>query len=124
MLAHQPIILIGEPDRPTIRLYQRALRGVFGVIAAPDAATVEQLLQSEPLAALVLEPALFAIPAWEQLAAVSQICAERGIALVICSTQDERRRYAELGVAAYLLKPTLPAVLRETLRQVLGVERS
>jgi DNA-binding response OmpR family regulator len=124
MPSHQPLVLIGEPDRATFTLYQRALEGEFGVIAAPDAAMLERLLRSEPLAALVLEPAIFAIPAWEQAAAAGQICAERGIALVICSTQDERRRSVELGAVAYLLKPALPTALRETLRKVLGVERS
>jgi DNA-binding response OmpR family regulator len=122
MPIHQQIVLIGEPDQATFELYQRALCGAFGVIAASNAVMVEQLLRTEPLAALVLELAIFSTSSWEQVALVGHICAERNIVLVICSTQDERRRCAGLGAAAYLLKPTLPATLLSTLQRVLDVE--
>jgi DNA-binding response OmpR family regulator len=114
------VVLLSEPDPATNELYQRALRSAFEVIAAPDQRSIVHLLRTRSVTALVLEPALFDIPIWEQLAQIGEICAERGIPLVICSTLDERRRGIELGAVAYLVKPTLPATLLHTLRQVLG----
>jgi DNA-binding response OmpR family regulator len=116
---HPSIVVIGEPDQATSALYQRTLGGVFTVLAAHDDVTILELLRSHPVAAVVIEPALFAANSWEQLQTVGRACAEAGTALVICSTQDERRKGRDLGAAAYLVKPTLPATLLETLRQLL-----
>lgn len=79
-----------------------------------------ELLRTTPIAALVLEPAIFAAPGWDGLATISHMCAALGIPLIVCSTLDERRRGIALGAAAYLVKPTLPATLVATLRQVIG----
>jgi DNA-binding response OmpR family regulator len=119
MTATDRVVLIGEPDQATSELYQRALHAAFDVITAPDEDTLLHLLRTLPIAALVLEPAIFAARGWERLAAISCVCAERAIPLVVCSTLDERRRGIGLGVAAYLVKPTLPATLLDTLRHVI-----
>jgi DNA-binding response OmpR family regulator len=123
MTATERVVLLSEPDPATCALYQRALSAAFDVIAASDQDTIIYTLLTQPIAALVLEPAIFDVYGWEQLAAVSRVCVERGIPLVVCSTLDERRRGIELGVAAYLVKPTLPATLLDTLRQVLARAR-
>lgn len=115
-------VLIGEPDQATSALYQRTLGGSFDVVTAGDSVTLLELLHSRPLAAVVVEPALFPPNSWEQLEAFARACEEAGTRLVICSTQDERRRGRELGVAAYLVKPTLPATLLATLQQLTGEE--
>ena len=78
------------------------------------------LLRTTPVAALVLEPAFFVTSGWDGVAAISDICATQGVPLVVCSTLDERRRGITLGAAVYLVKPTLPATLLATLRQVIG----
>ncbi|HEX9370601.1 MAG TPA: hypothetical protein VF897_06320 [Roseiflexaceae bacterium] len=121
MTATNRVVLIGEPDQPTSQLYQRALAAAFEVIAATDEETILRTLRARPVAALVLDPTIFAANTWERVTDVSRACAERAIPLVVCSTLDERRRGIELGAAAYLVKPTLPATLLDTLRQV--VER-
>ena len=41
------------------------------------------------------------------------------VRIILCSTQDERRRGMSLGATAYLVKPILPTALLDTLRQVL-----
>ena len=114
------MVLLGEPDQATNELYQRALSSAFEVFAVPDQRSIVRMLRTLSVAALVLEPAIFDFPIWEQVMSVSGICAERGIPLVICSTLDERRRGIELGASAYLVKPTLPATLLSTLRQLMG----
>jgi len=119
MTASEQVVLIGEPDHATGALYERVIGVAFGVIVAPDEATVMDLLRTHPLLALVLEPEIFAAHGAERLAAVGRICAARGTPLVLCSTQDLRRQGLELGAAACLIKPTLPAALLETLRQVI-----
>ena len=118
------IVLLGEPDQAASALYERALHAAFDVIATPDEDGVLHMLHTRPIAALVLEPIILATNRWQQLAAISQICAEREIPLVLCSTLDERRRGLELGAAIYLVKPTLPSTLLDTLRQVIGPERN
>lgn len=120
MDGHQTMVVIGEPDPATSTLYQRALGAVFTVVAAPDDATILALLGSRPVAAVVVEPALFAPNGWDELEVVSRACAAAGVPLIICSTQDERRKGRDLGAAAYLVKPTLPSTLLATVRQVLN----
>jgi DNA-binding response OmpR family regulator len=116
------VVVLGEPDRATREIYQRALCDAFEVIPAPDEHTVLNVLYTRQIRALVLEPMIFSDRGWEQLAVVSRACTERGIALIVCSTLDERRRGIELGAAAYLVKPTLPATLLGNVRQVIGRE--
>jgi DNA-binding response OmpR family regulator len=120
MIAPEQVVLIGEPDLATSALYERTIGVSFDVIAAPDEATFMELLRTRPIAALVLEPEIFADHGAQQLAAVSRLCAAQGAPMVLCSTQDVRRQGIEMGAAACLIKPTLPATLLETLRQLIG----
>ena len=120
MTITEPVVVLGEPDRATREIYQRTLCAAFEVIPAPDEQTVLDMLYTRHIRVLVLEPMMLADRGWEQLAAISRVCTERGIALVICSTLDERRRGIELGAAAYLVKPALPTTLLGSVRQVIG----
>ena len=123
MTVTDRVVLLAEPDQASSMLYQHVLRTAFEIVAAADKDTVLRILHTRPIEALVLDPMIFAVNRWEQLAAVSRVCAERGIPLVICSTLDERRRGIELGATLYLVKPTLPATLLDALQQVLGIGR-
>jgi DNA-binding response OmpR family regulator len=120
MTAPADVVLIGEPDQATNVLYQRALGAAFTVIAASDEDTMLDMLRTTPIAALILEPAIFVASGWDGLATISHLCAAQGIPLIVCSTLDERRRGTALGATAYLVKPTLPATLLVTLRQLIG----
>jgi DNA-binding response OmpR family regulator len=117
---HSGIVVIAEPDQATSALYQRSLGVAFTVLIALSEETIVRLLGSRPVVAVVIEPALFPQNGWDRLEAVSRACGAAGVPLVICSTQDERRKGRELGAAAYLVKPTLPATLLATIRQVLA----
>ncbi len=120
MVAPAQVVLIGEPDPATRALYERMIGAAFDVVAAPDAGAFMELLHTQALAALVLEPELFGEDGPERMLAVSRLCAARRVPLVFCSTQDVRRQGMQLGAAACLLKPTLPAALLETLRGLIG----
>jgi DNA-binding response OmpR family regulator len=106
-----PSVVLAEPDAATSELYQRALQQNFTVRTAADEQQLLHLLAGEPIAAVVLEPNCFGEQAWQAVARIAADCRDHGTVLVICSTQDERRRGYELGVHEYLLKPTLPEVL-------------
>jgi DNA-binding response OmpR family regulator len=123
MTVTERLVLLAEPDQASSMLYQHVLRVMFEVITAADKDTVLRILHTRPIDALVLDPMIFALYHWEQLATVGRICAERGIPLVLCSTLDERRRGIELGATMYLIKPTLPTTLLDTLQQLLGSGR-
>ena len=123
MTVTDRMVLLAEPDQASSMLYQHVLRTAFEIVAAADKDTVLRILHTRPVEALVLDPMIFAVNRWEQLAAVSRVCTERGIPLVICSTLDERRRGIELGATLYLVKPTLPTTLLDALQQVLGIGR-
>lgn len=124
MTVSARVVLLAEPDPASSLLYQHVLRTAFDVAAAADEDTLLRLLHIRSVTALVLDPMIFVMHRWEQLAVVGSVCAERGIPLVICSTLDERRRGIQLGATMYLVKPTLPALLLDTLQQVLGIGRS
>jgi DNA-binding response OmpR family regulator len=113
------IVLMAEAHRPTSELYQRALGVRFGVLTATDADSIISLLHTRPIAALILEPMIFDGDGWETLRRISAVCAEQHVPLVVCSTLDERRKAKALGVTAYLIKPTLPSTLLNTIGQLI-----
>lgn len=120
MALSDAVVLLGEPDRATRELYYRALSAEFVTLAADERGAIADTLHTNQIAALVIEPMLFGVAGWAELATISRDCAEQGIALIICTTLDEGWRGTELGAAEYLLKPTLPSALVATVQQVLG----
>jgi DNA-binding response OmpR family regulator len=122
MQNQKPGILIVEPDVPTRELYARALGRHYRVFTSGGADAVIELLRSEPIRAVVLEPAMPDGRGWALLAALRPLSAAHGISVVLCSVLDERRRAMELGATTCLVKPVLPATLVAIVGQV--VERT
>jgi DNA-binding response OmpR family regulator len=112
-------ILIVEGDRPTLELYRRELSRDFQVFTCDGERGVFDLLRTQPIAAVVLDPALPDGRGWALLAALCHAPDTRSIPIILCSALDERRRGLELGATVYLVKPVLPAALLETVRQVI-----
>lgn len=112
-------ILIVESDQPTAELYQRELSREYHVVTSATEREVLELLNTRTISAIVLEPALNGGEGWQMLAAIRAVVCDRSIPIILCSTLDQRGRGMDWGVAAYLVKPTLPTTLRETLRRVL-----
>lgn len=114
-------ILIVEHDEPTRELYRRALSHDYHVLATCEIATALDLLGSQRIAAIVLEPA--GPRGWDLLAEVQRMTGGARVPIILCSTQDERRRGMQLGASAYLVKPVLPHKLAEAVRRVIGQPR-
>ncbi len=112
------IILIVDYDQPTLELYQRELSREYTILTCDRVAKALELLRTQPVAAVVFEPFLHEKQDWSLLTAVKKLPGAARIPVVLCSTLDERLRGMEMGAAAYLVKPVLPATLLDTLRQV------
>jgi DNA-binding response OmpR family regulator len=111
------IILMVENDLPTIELYRAVLNQEYQVLTRNSESGALEVLSGGDVYAVILEPALGGGKGWEILAAIQKAIRERPIPLIVCSTLDERKRGLEMGAAAFLVKPVLPGVLLETLRQ-------
>ena len=113
-------VLIIENDAPTLELYRRELSRDYRVLACMAEEEALRLAKSTDICAVVLEPAIAGGDGWILLSALSKTFANRHIPIILCSTQDDRRRGMDEGAAAFLVKPVLPVELRETIRKIVG----
>ena len=119
MRNREQAILIIENDDPSRALYLRELSQAYHVFLCTNEREALEIVGSEAIDAVVLEPALRDGHGWELLSRLSEAFAGRNVPIVLCSTLDERRRGLQLGATVYLVKPILPALLLETLRRVI-----
>lgn len=110
-------VLIIDNDPPTLELYRRELSRDFRVLACQDETEALKLAAAEQVCAVVLEPAISGGDGWHLVQALQHVFGVRKVPIILCSTQDERRRGMDEGVAAFLVKPVLPFELRQTLRK-------
>lgn len=113
----KPIILMVESDPPTIELYRGVLNQEYEVLARNNESGVLEALSTGEVRAIILEPALEGGRGWGIFAAIRSAIREHPIPVIVCTTLDERKRGLEMGAAAFLVKPVLPSLLLETLRQ-------
>ncbi len=112
-------ILLLEADAVTQELYARELRRHYRVFTCQDEAEALQILRTENIRAVILEPALANGAGWRLMAEMRRLQLNSPLPIILCSALDERRRGINLGAAAYLIKPVLPVTLRTTLDQIL-----
>lgn len=117
-------VLILENDPATLRMYQRALEQEYQVLPASDEEDILSLLNAHTVHAIVLEPGPVGGRGWGLLAELQRQSDQQSIPIILCTAQDEKRRGLELGTAAYLVKPVLPAALLEMVRRLTGPESS
>ena len=113
-------VLIVEYDLPTLELYRRELSRDYEILTCSNAKQAFALLQTKRISAVVLEPFPHAEQGWFLLAAIRNLSDSPVVPVVICSSLDERQRGLEMGAAAYLVKPVLPATLLEALHHVVS----
>ncbi len=113
-------VLIIENDSPTLEMYRRELSRNYTVLACLNEEEALQMALTPDLCAVVLEPAISDGHGWRLIAALKKILGERQVPIILCSTQDERKRGIKEGVAAFLVKPVLPSELHETLRKIIS----
>lgn len=110
-MSERPTVLLVEQDPATRQLYQRTLQPEYRVLTAASAEEASVLVRRQTPQAIIVEPGPAGSRAWAWLAALRHDPELRRAALILCTTQDERRQGLELGAAAYLTKPVLPADL-------------
>lgn len=117
-------VLVLDADEATRALYQRTLSRKWRIVVCASETEAMAALNRMRVDAVVVEPAALNDSEWTFLHRVRSRH-QRGDAplpIIICSTLDQRRQGAELGVAAYLIKPVSPqaleAVLEATLRHL------
>ena len=111
-------ILIVDDDLATLELYQRELQREFRVLTCTDELQASEVLGSEDVSAIVLEPVALGEQGWAKLASITHKSTNRPVPVLVCSTQDDRRRDMEMGATACLVKPVLPTTLLDVLRQI------
>lgn len=119
MSSSAPTVLILDDDEATRDLYRRELGRVYDVIACSNEREVLGYLRSESVQVIVVEPAALYDEEWTFIAALRSTPDLAQTPIILCSTQDTRRRGAELGVTATLLKPATPAALLAVIEAVL-----
>lgn len=119
-MSAERAILIIEPDAATRALYQRELGRCYRVFSLPDQQHALHLLLSEPIGAVIIEPALSGSAGWDFVAALKYQPQTSRIPVIICSVLDERLRGRQLAVAGYLVKPALPLTLLEMLQPLVA----
>jgi DNA-binding response OmpR family regulator len=112
-------VLLLESDEATLNLYCRELSRVYRVIACRNEREAVTRLRSEMVQVLVVEPAMFQDDEWSFIVAVRTNPETNRLPIIFCSTLDVRRRGAELGVAATLIKPVTPQTLVATVTAVM-----
>jgi len=120
MASGKPTVLIIDDDLPMLELYRRELGQDYTVLTCADQSEALTLFDAQPLDALVLEPALAEGCGWELLATLRSCAQKPRFPIILCSILDERKRGMENGAAAFLVKPVLPAHLRDTLQLTIG----
>jgi DNA-binding response OmpR family regulator len=114
----QGTILIVDNDLLTLELYQRELGREYRVLTCTDELEATEVLETEDVSAVVVEPVAVGEDGWARLAAITHLPSQRPVPVVVCSTQDDRKRDLALGAAACLVKPVLPATLLAALRKI------
>ncbi|HHY53966.1 MAG TPA: response regulator [Chloroflexi bacterium] len=119
MAPRKPTVLILDRDEATCDLYRRELGQRFTVLTAVEERDAWRLLTTEEVDGVILEPAVLEDEAWSFIARLHALGRYRHTPIILCSTLDARRRGAELGIAAYLIKPVVPQLLSRTVQAAL-----
>lgn len=119
MAAPRRTVLILDNDEVTRELYRRELERHFDVVAVNNEQEAWSAILAGAVDGIVLEPAALEDEEWAFVARLHTSETYRRVPIVVCSTMDARRRGAELGAVAYLIKPVTPQLLSRTLQSTI-----
>jgi signal transduction histidine kinase/CheY-like chemotaxis protein len=112
-------VVVIEDDRPSIDLITAYLSGAaLRVAVAGDGQSGLDAVRRVRPAAVLLDIRLPGIDGWSVLRALKSEPGTRDIPVIVVSIVDERARGAQLGAAAYLVKPVSREALLQALRAV------
>jgi len=114
------LVLIFDADEATRHLYHRELSRQYDVLLCTKEQEALQILRTEDIQVLVLEPAALDDEQWGFVSLLRTTAATQQLVIIICSTLDERRRAAAFGIEAYLIKPVSASLLLQTVAAVLA----
>ncbi|MBW7885613.1 MAG: hypothetical protein H3C34_23890 [Caldilineaceae bacterium] len=77
-----------------------------------------EIMRGRQVDVLVLEPTALNDERWGFVDRIRSLEASNTLPIIVCSTLDARRQGAEMGAAAYLIKPVSPQELAATLAAV------
>jgi DNA-binding response OmpR family regulator len=120
LISQAPAILLVEKDAVTLEMYQRELSKSFTVFALTDIRRIPDILDSQDIQAMVIEPEIDRRRAWELIQSIQAQYPKRLMPVIVCSTRDAAGPGASRVVARYLTKPVLPNRLREITLEVLA----
>jgi DNA-binding response OmpR family regulator len=115
-----PAILLVEKDAVTLEMYQRELSKSFTVHALTDLRRSHDILASQAIQAIVIEPEIDPVRAWALIQSIQTLFPQRPIPIIVCSTRDAAALAPGPAVARYLTKPVLPSRLRAITLEVLA----
>lgn len=112
-------ILLVDDDRASLELMAAHLEGTAPhVLRAHDGEMALELARSTTPSAMVLDILLPGLDGWQVLARMREDPSTSGIPVIVASVVDDRAKGAELGAAAYLVKPLDRGELLSALRRV------
>ena len=92
----------------------------YDVLAYSDKGEGYAFLQNEAVSVIVTEVTAYHDEDWNFVTATRAVPGYANLPIVACSAIDERRHGVALGVAAYLIKPVIPARLLTTSEEVIN----
>jgi DNA-binding response OmpR family regulator len=114
----KPVVLVIDDDVLSLELYTRELSSNYQVIACEHFEQVHHHLHNQPLAAVILEPAMNDDYGWTLLKEIRSISIL--LPVILCSVLDERKAGLEQGADVFLVKPVLPTKLHILIDQIVS----
>jgi response regulator RpfG family c-di-GMP phosphodiesterase len=114
-----PAVVLVENDDITLELYKRELCKSFNVFAFTKLEGVLDIMQSQDIQAIVIEPEINSGKGWGLIHSLHKTCPDRNIPVIVCSTRDSTHAGPALEVSLYLTKPVLPGTLREKTLEII-----
>ena len=108
MVDSAKVVLILDADDAACNLYRRELARTYQVITCCTEHGAWEMLNKQQVDAIVLEPIALGDDDWNFVVRLHTDEHYAHIPIIICSTMDARRRGANMGVNAYLIKPASP----------------
>jgi response regulator RpfG family c-di-GMP phosphodiesterase len=119
-----PAIVLIENDEITLELYQRELCKSFSVFAFTDLKGVLEVVKTQDIRAVVIEPEINSRKGWDLIHSIHDIFPDRLIPVIACSTRDASNAAPAPNVTCYLTKPVLPRKLREKTLEIIQEKES
>jgi DNA-binding response OmpR family regulator len=113
-------VLIIENDLATAQMYQRTLNQHYQVLTTTIEQDVMAVVSANTFHAVILEPGPLVSRGWALLAELQRHPSTQSTPIIICTSQDRQRLGLGMSVAAYLVKPVLPATLLKVVQQLIG----